>query len=93
MGLFDDLGLEEESIIFPPGGTALIYSDGITEAMNQQGEQFGASRAQEFLCRYASTFAPSSEPCSLCEKLLQELQSFVGGELQHDDITIVAFRG
>ena len=93
MGLFDDLALHEESIIFPPGGTALIYSDGITEAMNDRGEQFGASGAQDFLIRNAGSYSPHNPANDICERLLKDIQSFVGPEPQQDDITIVAIQG
>lgn len=93
MGLFDDLSLQEESIIFPPGGIALIFSDGITEAMNEHGEQYGASGALDFLSRHVGSYSPHKPACDVCERLLLELRSFVGPELQQDDITIVAIQG
>jgi serine phosphatase RsbU (regulator of sigma subunit) len=93
MGLFDDLSLEEESIFFPPGGSALIYSDGITEAMNIQGDQYGAARAKEFLRQNMGSFSSSNPAGDICERLLSDLRTFVGPALQNDDITIVAIQG
>lgn len=93
MGLFDELSLEEESIVFPPGGAALIYSDGITEAMNSDGEQYGASRAMDFLSSNMGGFSSRNPAGDICDQLLSDLRSFVGPALQHDDITIVAIQG
>jgi serine phosphatase RsbU (regulator of sigma subunit) len=93
MGILDDLDLHEESVQIPRGGMALIFSDGVTEAMNRDGEQFGASRAEDFLCQNMSDLSAGGSSCQICERLLSALRSFVGPEPQHDDITIVAIQG
>jgi serine phosphatase RsbU (regulator of sigma subunit) len=93
MGLFDDLSLEEECIIFPPGGSALIYSDGVTEAMNEHQELYGASRAMEFLGKRANIESTPAAAKDICDQLLTELRSFVGNVQQQDDITILAIQG
>jgi sigma-B regulation protein RsbU (phosphoserine phosphatase) len=88
MGVFDELRLEEESVPFPEGGSLLIFSDGVTEAMNSSGEQFETVRPADLLSR---TLA---EPAvRICERLLQEVQTFSDPALLQDDITIVAVRG
>ena len=93
MGLFDDLALKEESIIFPPGGSALIYSDGVTEAMNEHQELYGAARAMEFLGKRANIKSSPPAAKDICDQLLTELRSYVGNVQQQDDITILAIQG
>jgi serine phosphatase RsbU (regulator of sigma subunit) len=88
MGVFDDLRLEEVSVTFPRGGAILIFSDGITEAMDGSGELFETERAADLLSR------TMAEPAGrICEELLEEVQSFSDPELLQDDITIVAITG
>ena len=88
MGVFDDLRLEEVSVTFPRGGAVLIFSDGITEAMNREGELFESERPADLLSR------TMAEPAGrICEELLEEVHSFSDPELLQDDITIVAIRG
>lgn len=93
MGLFDNLKLEEQTIRFPEGGAALIYSDGVSEAMDQQGRQFGARRARDFLSHYMVGPTARSPAKRISEQLLQEVQAFTRPALQQDDITIVTIRG
>ena len=88
IGVFGELQVEEVSITFPEGGAALIFSDGVTEAMNGSGEQFESERTADLLSR------TMADPAGrICEQLLQEVQSFGDPELLQDDITIVAIRG
>jgi serine phosphatase RsbU (regulator of sigma subunit) len=93
MGLFDELDLQEQSIVFPAGGAALIFSDGITEAMDGQGRQFGSRRATDFLGRQLAGLTTHGLAQRISEQLLQEVQAFTSPALQHDDITIVAICG
>jgi sigma-B regulation protein RsbU (phosphoserine phosphatase) len=88
IGVFDELQVEETSITFPEGGAALIFSDGVSEAMNGSGEQFESERAANLLSR-----AMADPAGRICEQLLQEVQNFSDPELLQDDITIVAIRG
>ena len=88
MGVFDELQIEEVSLTFPEKGAALIFSDGVTEAMNSAGEQFEMKRPAGILSR------TMAEPAGrICEMLLQEVQVFSDPDLLQDDITIVAIRG
>jgi serine phosphatase RsbU (regulator of sigma subunit) len=93
MGLFDDLKLNEQSFVFPAGGAALIFSDGITEAMDVQGKQFGAGRALDFLSRQLASATPHSTAQRISERLLQDVQDFTRPAPQQDDITIVTISG
>jgi serine phosphatase RsbU (regulator of sigma subunit) len=69
-----------------PGDLLAIYSDGVTEAMNRAGEEFGEVRfiasLREFGC-----FAPAL----LVTKIVSAVQEFSGG-FQSDDLTLVIAR-
>ncbi|HMP90797.1 MAG TPA: SpoIIE family protein phosphatase [Kiritimatiellia bacterium] len=70
-----------------PGDVALLYTDGVNEAQNSQGEEFGIDRLVDLVC--SNRTMPVE---SLLEKIVQEVKSFTGERHQQDDITLVALR-
>jgi phosphoserine phosphatase RsbU/P len=87
LGLFDNPVLDEQSLKLPPGGLALIYSDGLSEASDSQGEEFGSTRLQGILS--ASIQKSSKE---ICEKLWEAIQRYTSEMVQQDDFTVVSIR-
>ena len=65
----------------------LLYTDGVTEALDANGDEFGFDRVVQ--CVRAS--APSGAP-AIITRLIDELRSFVGTQPQNDDITLIAIR-
>jgi serine phosphatase RsbU (regulator of sigma subunit) len=76
--------LEEEAIDLQQGDLFLFYTDGISEAMNARSELFGDERLRATM---QANRALSTE--ELREKLVDEVFSFAGGAVQHDDMTMV----
>jgi serine phosphatase RsbU (regulator of sigma subunit) len=87
LGLFDDPVLDEQSLKLPSGGLALVYSDGLTEASDSQGEEFGVARLQGILS--ASIHKTSQE---ICGGLWDEVKLYTAGLPQQDDFTVVSIR-
>jgi sigma-B regulation protein RsbU (phosphoserine phosphatase) len=89
------IGLDKKSsysqveVQLEPGDIALLYTDGIVEAMNAADEQFGEDRVREVL-RGNGTSAASAE--EIMRKLYDELESFVDGAPQHDDETLIVMK-
>jgi serine phosphatase RsbU (regulator of sigma subunit)/anti-sigma regulatory factor (Ser/Thr protein kinase)/transposase-like protein len=77
---FDRLQLKKDDML-------LVYTDGITEAMNKADEQFGNERLVEFIKLHAEL-----SPDEFTKKLDNELQRFTGGAPQNDDITLVVIK-
>jgi phosphoserine phosphatase RsbU/P len=79
--------LVEETIPLQPGDLYLLFTDGISEAMNGRDDLFGESR----LGRLVETHAhlPSEE---LRERVLREIAAFVGDAPQHDDMTMILLK-
>jgi sigma-B regulation protein RsbU (phosphoserine phosphatase) len=65
----------------------LLYTDGVTEALDAKGDEFGFDRVVQ--CVRDS--APSGAP-AIITRLIDELRSFVGTQPQNDDITLIAIR-
>ena len=86
VGLFDDWHPEVEEVQLSPGDTFMLYTDGVTEAENAEGEQFGERRLLETMCERRHLPVRS-----LLEAIMVRVQEF-GGREQADDITLVVAR-
>ncbi len=73
------------TISMVPGDRLFVYTDGIIEAPNPEGESFGLARLKDALD--ANTGAPLSELKSAVIKILHE---HTETELTHDDVTLIA---
>ena len=79
--------LEEETLSIGQGDLFAFYTDGITEAMNEESDLFGEERLSRLLEEHAHL--PSDE---IQAQILGDVEAFVGGAEQHDDMTIVLLR-
>jgi serine phosphatase RsbU (regulator of sigma subunit) len=87
LGLFDFVLLDEGVVTLPPQSTMLLVTDGVTEALNSEREQFGVERIHELLAAAVHTSAQT-----LCNEFLDSVADFRGDAPVHDDITLVAIR-
>src|SRR4051812_38429694 len=65
----------------------LLYTDGVTEALDANGDEFGVERMLECI----RTSAPEGAP-AIVTRVIDDLRSFVGSQPQNDDITLIAIR-
>jgi serine phosphatase RsbU (regulator of sigma subunit) len=79
--------LEEETVPLTPGDLFVLFTDGVSEAMNPADECFGESRLGELVDEHAHL---SSE--ELRERILREIRAFVGTASQHDDMTMLLLK-
>jgi len=83
---FSDL-LEEDSLPLNKGDVLVFYTDGITEAMNANSDLFGDSRLGGLITEHGHLDA-----ADLRERILREIESFVGAADQHDDMTMILIK-
>ena len=70
-----------------PGDTMVLYSDGVTEAHNVAGDEFGEARMVEVLKRY------HQEPADVVlDKLIEAVKVFAHGAEQYDDVTALVVK-
>jgi len=69
------------------GDCLLLYTDGVTEALNANGDEFGMDRTIQSVRACAAEGA-----AVVIKRLIEELRSFVGAQPQNDDITLIAVR-
>jgi sigma-B regulation protein RsbU (phosphoserine phosphatase) len=79
--------LVEETIPLQPGDLYLLFTDGISEAMNARDDLFGEWRLGQLVETHAHL--PSEE---LRERVLREIAAFVGDAPQHDDMTMILLK-
>ena len=87
LGLMPGMRYEEKETIVHSGQAALLYSDGLVEAHDPEGDMFGFPRLRTLIAERAQEERP------LGEVLLEELYSFTGeGWEQEDDITLLTLK-
>jgi sigma-B regulation protein RsbU (phosphoserine phosphatase) len=87
MGLFEAWHCEIAEVQLAPGDVLVLYTDGITEAANAEGEEFGESHLLDTLEGHSHLPAPL-----LLQAIVGAVQQFSGGSEQQDDITVVIAR-
>jgi len=74
--------LQQKKFHFKPGDSVLFYTDGLTEARNELGEEYGSDRLDNILSIYGSLHAKS-----IIRKVQSSLENFIGAEKPDDDVT------
>jgi sigma-B regulation protein RsbU (phosphoserine phosphatase) len=87
MGLFEAWRCEIAEVQLAPGDVLVLYTDGITEAANADGEEFGECHLLDTLKGNPNLPAPL-----LLQAVVGAVQQFSGGSEQQDDITVVIAR-
>ena len=85
LGSFDGFPYESFETDLNIGDQLLLYTDGVTEAMNVEGELYGEDRLEALVVKYAHL-----HPRNLISKVRSELSAFTAGAVQSDDITMLA---
>ena len=85
VGLLEAPMLDENSVTLLPGGTLLLFTDGVTDGRNPAGEVFGYERLRADLGTRAGRTAHET-----CQRLLESLRKYQANAPQEDDITLVA---
>jgi len=86
-GIMEDAPYDEAQVDLKSGDIALFYTDGVTEAMNPDGEMFGAERLVEVVLRNSRL-----DSSGLISSIHDELSRFVDDAPQYDDLTLMALK-
>jgi sigma-B regulation protein RsbU (phosphoserine phosphatase) len=86
-GLIAGAGYDEGAVRLGARDALVLYTDGISEAMNPAGEEWGEQRLAEAVRRAAGTSAGE-----LIDTLFGEADRFAGSAEQYDDMTLVVLR-
>jgi len=87
LGVFPDARFDEERIELQPQDAVVCFTDGVTEAMDSDGEEFGEERLRSCLnaCRKESS-------ADTIGRVFEEIRGFCADTPQSDDITMLVIR-
>ena len=85
LGIEPGIQFDERQVRAQSGDRILLYTDGVTETPNSKGQLFGQERLEDVLSDVGD-----ASPYELKTAVLSELRRFSGGELRHDDVTLLA---
>jgi serine phosphatase RsbU (regulator of sigma subunit) len=87
LGLFEHASFEEETVQLQPGDAIVVFSDGVTEALNPQGDEYTDERLVASV-----TARPWPSPQDAVDAVLADVRSFCGDATQSDDVTMMMVR-
>ncbi len=85
LGVLPEVQYESHTVTLQEGDTVLLYTDGVTEAQNPAGEQFGLERLREIFQDRTATSAEAATG-----RVFRTVRSYAGAAPQFDDITCLA---
>jgi sigma-B regulation protein RsbU (phosphoserine phosphatase) len=86
LGVFPDLDYLQNTVTLSPGDTVIFYTDGVTEAMNADEEEFGLKPLAELF-----RANPPKDPENATAAVFEAVNNFAGDTPQSDDITCLTF--
>jgi sigma-B regulation protein RsbU (phosphoserine phosphatase) len=87
LGFLRRFEFTEHSVSLLPGDLLVVFSDGITEAMNPLAEEFGEGNLQDVIA--ANRFNPAG---MIIETIIDSVNKFAGGSEQSDDMTLICIK-
>lgn len=87
LGIDENYLYRTEKLQLAAGDIIFLYTDGITEAFNQQKQMYTDERLHQCL-----KLTRRSSPKEIIQKVVEEVTSFAGNEPQSDDLTMMAAR-
>ncbi len=87
LGVIEDIKLEQHTVQLPLGSVLVLYTDGVTDAMNDEGAWFGEERLLSLVQQHHDL--PARE---IIQRISEALHTFVGGQEAFDDATIIVVR-
>src|SRR5207247_8096496 len=87
LGMLDATEYQEREIVIEPGDCLIFYTDGLVEARDLRGEEFGFERLKEVLEKNCQL-----EARKLIERVFAQIEKFSLDTRKFDDQTIVALK-
>lgn len=87
LGPFPNATFGTESVLLKKNDTLVLYTDGVSEATNQNGDFFGENRITDYLIEYRNRSAKD-----ITLHILENVQTFNSQGIRSDDITIVTIK-
>ncbi len=89
LGMQEDTAYDQREVQLQPGDMLVMLTDGFTDAMNAQEEQYGLERIEKLLMDPALAGVPARQ---VIDAIRKDVHLFTGDTPQHDDMTIVVVK-
>jgi sigma-B regulation protein RsbU (phosphoserine phosphatase) len=83
LGMFDGFSVDEQKLQLLPEDLIVLFSDGVTDAINASSEQFGVQRMGGVVAKHAQSGSQA-----VCDAVFDDVVRFQGTASQFDDITV-----
>ena len=87
VGIFEHCAYEQETVQMQRGDVLLAYTDGLSEALDVRGEEFGEARVREALAETSHMSADESR-----DEIVRRVSEWCADAPQHDDLTFVVMK-
>ena len=87
IGISADASYQSGTVVLAPGDWLVIFTDGVVEALNTRGEEYGEPR---LLAAIATS--SGGTPSQMMQRIMTDLDLFVGNTPQHDDVTCLLLK-
>jgi serine phosphatase RsbU (regulator of sigma subunit) len=87
LGIQSEAVYESASVALAPGDWLIIFTDGLVEAENAHQEEYGETRLLSAIAAGAA-----GTPGEMLNRMMSELDLFVGATPQHDDVTCLLIK-
>ena len=87
IGAFSDFSYQPQEATITAGETLILYTDGLTEALNAQHQLFGRHRAIQLMARCSGMV-----PRKIVDTVVGEVSQYAGETKQSDDMTLLAIK-
>ena len=88
VGILDDVPFEEAKVYLAPGDRIVLYTDGLSEAMDAQMEMYGDERIADF----AAALPADQSARESIDAIMAAISTFLDGEEPQDDMTLMVLR-
>lgn len=87
LGVLEEVEISEKKVRLQPGDTVIFYTDGVTEALNEDKDEFGVERLT-----LTATRARKGDAAAIMAAITSAIQDHAGDTPQFDDITLVVLK-
>jgi phosphoserine phosphatase RsbU/P len=87
LGMFDGVEYQQETVKLDPSDYLVMYTDGVTEAMNRSMDEYGEKRLRQVMIGSSDKSASG-----LLAGIVADVEVFVSGEPQSDDLTMLVLK-
>ena len=84
LGFDDETTFDQQTQVISPGDFIIFYTDGVTDAMNAEGEEFGMKRFRDLIQDHRTAAA-----VEILEAIKHAIDDFIDTTAPYDDITII----